>query len=210
VNGTNFEPHPTDNRLLFNLMRAPIAIATPTMLSPTVPGGGTSGRLSVSTPNGQAQRTDDFFIPPPGYTTAQVILTGRLVVGGASLTPSFTSYQSIALVVFDGTAGQQVSLGIGSGIVSLSTTINRPNGTQLASVGTDYNGGSIQVASLPVTGTYTILVGPVNAGSTSLTFSQDLNLGAIQINGASVNVNITRQGQRARLSFSGTTGQGSA
>jgi len=209
VNGTNFEVRPTDNRLLFNLMQAPIATATTTVLSPTAPGGGTSGRLTVSTPNGQAQSTADFFIPPPGYTTAQVVFTGRLVVGGATLTPNFATAAKIALVVFDGTAGQQVSLGIGGGIVSTTTTIYNPNGTLLASGGTDFNGGSLQVSSLPVTGTYTVLVAPAGTytGTAPLTLSQDLALGAIQINGASVNVSIARQGQRARLTFSGTTGQ---
>jgi YD repeat-containing protein len=208
VNGTNFEPHPTDNRLLFNLMQAPITTATTTVLSPTVPGGGTSGRLTVSTPNGQARSTADFFIPPPLYTTAQVVFTGRLVLGGATLTPSFASGGKIALVVFDGTSGQQVSLGIGGGVVSTTTTIYNPNGTVLGSVGTDFNGGSLHVSSLPVTGTYTIMVLPgPNTGNAPLTLSQDLNVGTIQINGASVNVTTTRQGQRARLTFSGTTGQ---
>jgi len=208
VNGTNFEPHPTDNRLLFNLKQAPIVTATTTVLSPTVPGGGTSGRLTVSTPNGQAQSTADFFIPPPLYTTAQVAFTGRLVLGGATLTTNFTGGQ-IALVVFDGTSGQQVSLGIGGGgVVGTTTTIYNPNGTVLRSVSTDFNGGSLQVSSLPVTGTYTIMVlpGPY-AGTAPLTLSQDLNLGAIQINGAAVNVTMARQGQRVRLTFSGTTGQ---
>jgi YD repeat-containing protein len=208
VNGTNFEARPTDNRLLFNLMQAPVATVTSTVLSPTVPGGGTSGRLTVSTPNGQAQSTADFFIPPPLYTTAQVAFTGRLVLGGATLTPSFATAGKIALVVFDGTSGQQVSLGIGGGVVSTTTTIYNPNGTVLSSVGTDFNGGSLQVSSLPVTGTYTIMVlpGPYT-GTAPLTLSQDLNLGAIQINGASVNITTARQGQRARLTFSGTTGQ---
>ena len=207
VSGTNFEARPTDNRLLFNVLQAPVATATTTVLSPTVPGGGTSGRLTVSTPNGQAQSTADFFIPPPLYTTAQVAFTGRLVLGGATLTTSFAGGQ-IALVVFDGTSGQQVSLGIGGGVAATTTTIYNPNGTVLSSVGTDFNGGSLQVSSLPVTGTYTIMVlpGPY-AGAAPLTLSQDLNLGAIQINGASVNVTIARQGQRARLTFSGTTGQ---
>jgi YD repeat-containing protein len=208
VNGTNFEPHPTDNRLLFNLMQAPITTATTIVLSPTVPGGGTSGRLTVSTPNGQAQSTADFFIPPPLYTTAQVVFTGRLVLGGATLTPSFATGGKIALVVFDGTSGQQVSLGIGGGVVSTTTTIYNPNGTVLGSVGTDFNGGSLHVSSLPVTGTYTIMVLPgPNTGNAPLTLSQDLNVGTIQINGASVNLITTRQGQRARLTFSGTTGQ---
>jgi YD repeat-containing protein len=145
VNGTNFEPHATDNRLLFNLMQAPITTATTTVLSPTVPGGGTSGRLTVSTPNGQAQSTADFFIPPPLYTTAQVVFTGRLLVAGATLTSSFATGGKIALVVFDGTSGQQVSLGIGGGVVSTTTTIYNPNGTVLGSVGTDFNGGSLHV-----------------------------------------------------------------
>jgi YD repeat-containing protein len=208
VNGTNFEPHPTDNRLLFNLMQAPITTATTTVLSPTVPSGGTSGRLTVSTPNGQARSTADFFIPPPLYTTAQVVFTGRLVLGGATLTPSFATGGKIALVVFDGTSGQQVSLGIAGGVVSTTTTIYNPNGTVLGSVGTDFNGGSMHVSSLPVTGTYTIMVLPgPNTGNAPLTLSQDLNVGPIQISGASVNVTTTRQGQRARLTFSGTTGQ---
>ncbi len=208
VNGTNFEPHATDNRLLFNLMQAPITTATTTVLSPTVPGGGTSGRLTVSTPNGQAQSTADFFIPPPLYTRAQVVFTGRLVLGGATLTPSFATGGKIALVAFDGTSGQQVSLGIGGGVVSTTTTIYNPNGTVLGSVGTDFNGGSLHVSSLPVTGTYTIMVLPgPNTGNAPLTLSQDLNVGTIQINGASVNLITTRQGQRARLTFSGTTGQ---
>jgi len=207
VNGTNFEPHSTDNRLLFNLMQAAITTATTTVLSPTVPGGGTSGRLTVSTPNGQAQSTADFFIPPPLYTTAQVVFTGRLALGGATLTPPSFAAGTIALVVFDGTSGQQVSLGIGGGIVSNTTTIFNPNGTMLTSGGTDFNGGSLQVASLPVTGTYTVLVAPASPGTAPLTLSQDLNLGVIQINGASVNVTTARQGQRARLTFSGTTGQ---
>jgi len=209
VHGTNFEVRPTDNRLRFNLTQAPVATATPSVLSATVPGSGTSGRLTVSTPNGQVQSTDDFFIPPPGYTTGQVVFTGRLALGGAILTPSFTTAGKIALVLFDGSAGQQLSLGIGGGIVSATTTVYTPSGTLLTSGGTDFNGGALQVASLPVTGTYTILVAPAgtNTGSAPLTLSQDLNLGAIQINGASVNVNISRQGQRARLTFNGTTGQ---
>jgi hypothetical protein len=163
----------------------------------------------VSTPNGQAQSAGDFFIPPPGYTTAQVIFTGRLQIGGATLMPpQFSAVGQAVLVVFDGTTGQQMSLGIAGGVVSLTTTIYRPNGTVLVSGGTDALGGSLQIASLPVTGTYAVLAANGSTpGSAQLTLSQDLNLGAIQINGASVNVNITRQGQRARLTFSGTTGQ---
>jgi len=163
----------------------------------------------VSTPNGQAQSSDDFFVPPPGYNTEQVVFTGRLALGGITLTPSFATAASIALVVFDGLAGQQVSLGIGGGITNVTTTIYNPDGSVLTSGGTDFNGGSLHVPSLPATGTYTILVAPAGTftGSAPLTLSQDLTLSVIQINGASVNVNVARQGQRARLTFNGSTGQ---
>jgi len=209
LNGTNFEMRPTDNRLRFNLTQAPVATATPSLLAATVPGGGTSGRLAVATPSGQAQSSDDFFVPPPGYTTGQVVFTGRLALGGATLTPSFATAGRIALVVFDGSAGQQMSLGIGGGITSVTTTIYNPGGSVVTSGGTDISGGSLHVPWLPATGTYTILVAPAGTftGSAPLTLSQDLALGVIQINGASVNVNIARQGQRVRLTFYGSTGQ---
>lgn len=207
VTGANFELTPANNQLLLNLTPASVTTATSSTLSTTVPAGATSGHLTLTTSVGQARSTDDFFVPPSGFTTAQVGFTGRLVLGGPPLSPTFTTSQTIALLVFDGTAGQQVSLGIGSGVVGLATTIYRPSGIVLTSANTDFNGGAIQIASLPVTGTYTVLVGPTSLGSTALTLSEDLNLGAIQINGASVNVNITRRGQRARLTFSGTTGQ---
>jgi len=54
------------------------------------------------------------------------------VLGGATLTPSFATGGKIALVVFDGTSGQQVSLGIGGGVVSTTTTIY--NGTIVVDV----------------------------------------------------------------------------
>jgi hypothetical protein len=62
--------------------------------------------------------------------------------------------------------------------------------------------------SLPVTGTYTILVDPrgSHGGSMTLTLSQDL-LGTLTVMGPGVPVALTRPGQRGRLTFGGTAGQ---
>jgi hypothetical protein len=61
--------------------------------------------------------------------------------------------------VTDGTAGQQVSVGISAGgIVETNTWVFHPNGTQMALMYSDNNGRDIQIESLPVTGTYTIRV----------------------------------------------------
>ena len=209
VTGTNFETVPTNNRLTFNLGRAVVGTATATSLGATVPGLGTSGRLTLVTPGGTAQSAQDFFVPPSPYTAASVSTTGRLVIGGSSLTITIPTTGKIGMAVFDGTAGQQMSLGVGSGIVQAGVTINRPDGTQLATTSTNFNGGDLHISSLPVTGTYTILFVPAGSytGSVALTLSQDLQAGTIVAGGASVPVSIARAGQRARLSFSGTAGQ---
>jgi YD repeat-containing protein len=209
VTGTNFETVPTDNRLTFNLGRAVVGTATATSLGATVPGLGTSGRLTIVTPGGTAQSAQDFFVPPSPYTAASVSTTGRLVIGGSSLTITIPAAGKIGMAVLDGTAGQQVSLGIGPGIVQAWVYLNRPDGTQLATAGNSFNGGDLHIASLPVTGTYTFLFVPAGSytGSVALALSQDLQAGTIVAGGGSVPVNITRAGQRARLSFSGTAGQ---
>src|SRR5262249_56661941 len=102
-------------------------------------------------------------IPRPGHTTGQVVFTGRVALSGTTLTPSFATAAKIALVVFDGSAGQQVSLGIGGGITSVTTTIYTPAGSVLTSGGTDFNGGSLPVASLPATRTHPLPVRPTRA-----------------------------------------------
>jgi YD repeat-containing protein len=210
ITGNNFEPTPTNNRLRFNIVPGPITSSTATNISVPVPGGATSGRLSLSTPGGVTQSADDFFVPPAPNTAANVAFTGRAVIGGATVNATISAVGKIALIVFDGTAGQQVSVGIGAGgIVETDTYFFHPNGTLLASVYSDYNGRDLQIESLPVTGTYSLMVAPrgTYTGSKAITLSQDLVAGPIAAGGASVPVSIARPGQRARLTFSGIAGQ---
>jgi YD repeat-containing protein len=210
ITGTNFEPIPTHNRLRFNIRPAPITSSTGTNISVPVPGGATSGRLSLATPGGAAQSTDDFFVPPAPNTAATVSFTGRATIGGPTVNASIASAGKIALIVFDGTAGQQLSVGVGyGGVVETNTYVFRPDGSQLASVYSDFYGRDIQIAALPVTGTYTIMVAPGGnyTGTKGITLSEDLIAGPIVVGGTSVPVNITRPGQRARLTFAGTAGQ---
>jgi YD repeat-containing protein len=209
ITGTNFETVPTNNRLTFNLSRAVVGSATATSLGATVPGLGTSGRLTVVTPGGTVQSANDFFVPPSPYTAASVSTSGRLVIGGSSLPITLPAAGKIGMAVFDGTAGQQVSLGGGPGILQAGVYLNRPDGTQLATAAIEINGGDLHITSLPVTGTYTILFVPASSytGSVALTLSQDLQAGTIVAGGGPMPVSIARAGQRARLSFSGTAGQ---
>jgi YD repeat-containing protein len=210
ITGNNFDATATNNRLRFNIVPAPITSSTGTTISAQVPGGGTSGRLSLATPGGATQSADDFFVPPAPNTAANVAFTGRAVIGGATVNATISSVGKIALIVFDGMAGQPVSVGIGAGgIVESEIYVFQPSGTLLASTYSDNNGRDLQIESLPMTGTYTIMVSQrgLYTGSKAITLSQDLAVGTIVAGGPAVPVSIARPGQRARLTFSGIAGQ---
>jgi hypothetical protein len=133
-------------------------------------------------------------------------------IGGSSHTVTINTATKIGLVVFDGLAGQKVSLVLTSSTFSGSLyggiTIYKPDGTQLTnhcclSAGLTFD------TVLPTVGTYTILIDPAGTetGSMTLLLSEDLSAGSIVINGESVTVTISRAGQRGYLTFDGTAGQ---
>ena len=72
----------------------------------------------------------------------------------------------------------------------------------------EMNGSSVDLVELPVTGTYTIFFDPLATytGSFTITVSSELE-GTIVPQGSAVPVAITRAGQNARYTFSGTAGQ---
>lgn len=136
-------------------------------------------------------------------------ITGPIVPGGAAVTVATTIPGQNGRLTFSGTAGQRVSLDqSGSNCSSSTTTIQNPDGSPLAST---CGGYFLDVQTLPTTGTYTILVDPLNA----ITLSTTLTLytvpadvtGSIVPGGAAVTVTTTVPGQNGRLTFSGTTGQ---
>ena len=139
--------------------------------------------------------------------------------GGVPVTVTTTAAGENATLVFDGSAGQRISLQVGSvtfgpsACCSMMLSIAKPDGTTLVPptpVGT--NGGFVDTRTLPVSGTYTILVDPQNAGTGSVTLT--LNdvppdvAGPIIAGGASVSPDIGPvPGQNARLTFEGVAGQ---
>ena len=138
---------------------------------------------------------------------------------GSPLTVTTAAAGENARLVFDGTAGQRISLKVGSVTFGASTccsmtlSIARPDGTTLVPptpMGT--NGGFVDTRTLPSTGTYTILVDPQNAGTGSATLTlydvpPDV-AGPIAAGGGSVSVGIGPvPGQNARLTFDGLAGQ---
>jgi hypothetical protein len=147
--------------------------------------------------------------------SADVIST--ITPGGSPVTVTTTSVGQNAQVTFDGNSDQRVSLKIsgvtftgGNGYVDVY--IKKPDGTTLASSSfINSSGGFIDTKTLPVTGTYTILVDPqgTNVGSVTLTlYDVPANVsGPIVPGGSSVSVTLTTPGQNAELGFTGTTNQ---
>ena len=85
---------------------------------------------------GQSISSEDFFIPPSPRTVADVEFTGRIALGESKAVTIGTA-NKIALVVFDGTAGQRVSVGVsevtfGSGAGLFEVSILGPYGATLA------------------------------------------------------------------------------
>jgi len=172
VSGTNFDLTPAYNKLKVNIAYTPVSAATATTLATTVPLGTGSGRLSVTTPTGTATSTADFFVPPAPFTAADVQVTGRMSTDGTSQTVSITTATKIGLIVFEGVAGQGLTLQMtGVTIASSLVGIRRPDGTLIAQTSVSTSGASLTV-TLTRTGTHSILIDPVgtNTGSMTLTF----------------------------------------
>ena len=209
INGTNFETALTNNKAKVNTTGLTVTSASATTVVGTVAQWTASGRVSVETPAGKAV-AGDFFVAPAPYTAADVEVTGRMSVGESRVVAVGTA-NKLALIVFDGTAGQRVSLGLtGNTFGNCPVTLYNPNGTTLNSGTASGSGGFLDARTLPLTGTYTILVDPSSTytGNVTLTlYNVEDVTGTITPGGAPVATQVNTPGQNVSLTFSGTAGQ---
>jgi YD repeat-containing protein len=133
--------------------------------------------------------------------------TGSFEINGPAVTITTTPAQN-ARLTFSGAAGQRLFLNfINLTIPESFVTILNPNGTTLIDNIRLYgNGGSIDVQTLPTTGSYTLLIDPSNffAGSATL---QATETGGITLTGLPVTVVVTTSQETAPLTYSGTGGE---
>ncbi len=154
------------------------------------------------------------FIDPNAVTGSMTVtvseeVAGSITIGGAAVPVSIARPGQRARLTFSGTAGQRLDLGLtGTTITSGTTSILNPDGSTLASVAFGTSNAAVDTPPLPVTGSYAVLVDPGSTytGTITLTLSEEVS-GTIAAGGSAVPVSITRAGQRARLTFSGTAGQ---
>ena len=138
------------------------------------------------------------------------------IVPGSPLRVTVGTPGQNARVSFAGTAGQEVSLRmtdvtIGSILSGTTVSVRRPDGTTIASTSVGTNGGFLDGRTLPVTGTYTVVVDPAggNTGALTLTLDEVPSdvVDTIAADGVAVTVTTFVAGQDARLDFSGTAGR---
>lgn len=211
LTGTNYDTTLINNRVAFAGAMGAVATATSTTITVPVPSTAQTGFVSVSTINGKATSSAEFFVAPPGVVAADVQYTGRITVDGPTVVASITTANKTGLMVFDGVAGQRVSVGLSSVTVTqFSASVFRPDGVSMTLPVPSFNtsGGSIDLGVLPLTGTYTIVLDPVSTytGTITVTVSTEVT-GTIIPGGAAVPIAINRVGQNARYTFTGTAGQ---
>ena len=211
ITGTNFETTPSYNRVKINTTHSQVGSATSTTIATSVSASAASGHVSVSTPGGSAVTTDDLFIVRAPFVVSDVVYTGRVNIGAVN-TISVSTANKIAMILFDGTAGQRVSFGISNGTMGWAQiSVLSPNGTNLVTPTWVNGSGLIDTKTLPSTGTYTIVIDPENTNTGSLNLQiydvpADIS-GTLTAGGSALTVTTTTPGQNARITFQGSSSE---
>ena len=171
-------------------------------------GGALTVTVSASAGNATATRT----------VVGSATQTYPIVPGGAPVSVALGTPGEVARLTFAGAVGRRVSLALTdvtvgtSSCCSLKVSVTRPDGLTLFSstyVGT--KGGFLDTKSLPMTGTYTILVDPQGEDTGNVTLAlYDVPPDAVEgllPGGAPVTLETTVPGQNGRATFSGAAGQ---
>lgn len=206
ITGANFDPT-GNNKLGFGNSSAQASAATLTSIGTSVPAAAASGRIRVTTASGTAVSAADFIVPPSGYAPGSVGSTGRMSADGVSTTISLATANQIAMQLFEGAAGDLLTLGVNStSLPSCTIKVFKPDGTLLMSGSITASGQGLRLPKLPATGTYSIVLYPGSStGSVSLAIYRPLQ-GTLALDGAATTINLTPPGRRALLTFNGNQG----
>jgi hypothetical protein len=208
ITGTNFETLTSRMKVKVNNSYATLTSNTTTSIASSIPTGTASGHVTVATVAGKAVSSQYMFIAPPPYTVADVDYTGQMAIGESKVV-SVNTNNKLALVVFEGTAGQEVSIKLNNFPTYSELYILDPNGTALASgVSGDGVTNIYETVTLPLTGTYTIMMKENGTGGVTFNLNNIVHFTSpITPGGPAVAVTTNTAGQNARLTFNGTTGQ---
>jgi hypothetical protein len=206
---------------------ASLSIANPDGSSLVAPSGfGTRGGF-VDTRTLPQTGSYRVVVDPSGDAVGSVTLTlydvpsdaeAPIVPGGAPVSLETTVPGQNAALAFDGVAGRRIALKltdvtIGSACCSSAkVSVLKPDGTTLISpTGFGLSGGFVDTKTLPVSGSYQVVIDPQSnaVGSATLTLYDvpaDAAANAI-VGGSAVTVAMTVPGQNGRVTFTGAGSQ---
>ncbi len=159
-------------------------------------------------------------VDPQGAGTGSITVTlydvppdaGGPIAFGGSVTANVSTPGQNARITFDGQAGQRVGVKLSAVTISTSyVSLLKPDGTTLGTnTFVSTGGGFVDTRTLPVAGTYTILVDPQAASTGSMTvtlYDVPPDAGGPIAFGSPATANVTTPGQNVAFSFAGQTNQ---
>ncbi len=208
ISGTGFQTTTFNNRVKVGPTPAVVTSSTETAIGTSIPSSAGSGKISVTTPFGNATSAADLYVPPTPYTAADVDSTNRLTFS-QSTAASVTTAGHVSLAIFDGAQGQRVSVKAVPGPIS-GLNMYKPDGSLLLQGSTGIGTVLLEPGFLPASGTYTICVDPAGTSTGTMTltpYDVPPDLTGTLVPGVSQTVTINTPGQNARYTFSGTANQ---
>ncbi|MET3109286.1 YD repeat-containing protein [Oxalobacteraceae bacterium GrIS 1.18] len=203
VTGTNFQTGSSNTDVYFNTIAgSSTSASSTTQIATTVSLLAQSGKVAVRTANGIGTSSADFFVVPTGIPVTSVISTARVVPNGASASLNISTAGLDGMLIFDGIAGQNLSLGLSSLTTNPSTgstlqiQVYSPNGLLEDSCTLTALGGC-NFSPLAYTGNYRIIINVDGSHTANLTFLLSSPItGTLVANAASPTIfSSTRVGQ---------------
>ena len=183
ISGSGFATTVAQETVSFGGAFGIVTATSPTSITVTVPGGGITGPISVTTQSGSASSAASFYVIPGGYSSANTGAITSVSAYGQSATVTASNSNDGYIVKFSGTAGDRVSVNVlesGSNMTLANAQVFNPNGsvlfgpvgTQTITVNNPYNAGYLLGPFvLPMTGIYSVLIAPENGSTGSAQIS---------------------------------------
>ncbi len=206
VTGYNFAANPASNTVAMGDGSAEVTSASTNWLVATVGSTATSGKVRVTSPVGIGMSAEDFFVIPGGYSDAEVGFAARQPPG-APTDIDLAEPGKIGLLIFDGTAGERITVLVGETAFSAELEIFTPTGSShfLQPLSPASGDRKVVPPVLPASGTYTLLVKPGSGAVGQLRVQVLPQPKAALTPGSATSMALSR-GQNGWLTFDATAG----
>lgn len=206
VTGSHLDPIAGDTSVQIGGNAVQVSSASDTQLQLVTDNATSSGYVTVQTPYGEATSTSPVVVLPTNLSTSNVVSDNYATANGAGVTITIPAAGQTGALLFNGTAGQWLSvlassLTMSSG--SLNYVVYGPENVVVASGSISTSAPSIHLPQLRVTGTYLIAFQPTSASAQfNAQLTSDITMTPVQ----SLSMATTMPGQTVRLLFQANAG----